>query len=389
MERTIHYLSKTNPAKLKGVALLRLDFNTEDGWRLRAALPTVKFLLRRASKIVIVSHKGRPRPALISARDGQVRLPAAGGNGRMVGAEMALSLRGDAKKLSRLLGRPVRFVNHFNFPEIREAVARAPKKTIFVLENIRFLKGESIKRLGLAKTLASLADYYVNDAFAVSHRETASVAWIEKFLPSYAGMELEKEIKFLSRVLKNPRHPLVFVLGGGKAADKLGVIKYFKNKADHFLLGGAPANTVLFLKGIDVKKSLRDTDKNDLKESRKILKYKNVFLPTDFIWHNDAILDIGPRTAKSFALTLAGARTIIWSGPMGLIEKEPYGRSSLIIAKAIAENRKAFSLTGGGETVMFLKKHGLDKKFSFVSTGGGAMLDYLTGKKLPGIEALR
>lgn len=362
----IRYLSQTDSKKLRGTALLRLDFNTEDDWRLRAALPTVKFLLKRASKIIIVSHKGRPQ-----------------------GRDEKLSLRRDAAYLGRLMRRKIIFVPRFEPRILKREIARAPLRSIILLENLRFVKGEEENSPKFAHALASLADFYVNDAFAVSHRANASVAAITRFLPSYVGLEMEKEVKFLSGVLKNPRRPLVFVLGGSKAADKLGIIKYFKNKADCFLLGGAAANTVLFLRGMGTKKSLRDTDREDLKKLSGILKYKNVFLPIDFIWHKDAVLDIGPGTAKIFAERLVGARTIIWSGPLGLIEKEPYGRGTLAIGRAIAGNRRAFSLTGGGETVMFLKKHKLDGKFSFISTGGGAMLEFLAGKKLPGIEALK
>ncbi|MEK9180523.1 MAG: phosphoglycerate kinase [Patescibacteria group bacterium] len=373
----ISYLRRVPASKLRGTALLRLDFNTEDDWRMKAVLPTIKFLLRHADKIIIVSHKGRPQPSLIRS------------NGRIGEANKKLSLAADAKTLSRLLGKKVHFVSNFNFLGIKQMVNAAPKSSVFLLENLRFLKGEEQNSRELAKDLACLADYYVNDAFAVSHRENASVVAITKLLPSYAGLEFEKEIDILSRVMKKPKKPLVLVLGGGKAADKMGAIQFFKNKATNILLGGAPANTIYLLEGADIKKSLADRNPDDLKRLRRIIKYKNLVLPLDFIFHNNSILDVGQRTMGLFALRISKARTIIWSGPLGLIEKKPYDRGSLAIAKSIAQNRKAFSLAGGGETVMFLKKHGLDKKFSFISTGGGAMLDFLAGKKLPGIEALR
>lgn len=188
--------------------------------------------------------------------------------------------------------------------------------------------------------------------------------------------------------MRHPRHPFVFVVGGAKASDKLGVMKYFRSKVDWFLVGGAAGNTVLALKGMGMKKSLRDKDKKDLKGLRGILRYENVILPVDLKWHNGAALDIGPRTIGAFTGKIRRARTIIWSGPVGYFEKRGFDKGNLAVARAIAANRKAFKLTGGGETVMFLKKHHLDKKFSFISTGGGAMLDFLAGKKLPGIEAL-
>jgi phosphoglycerate kinase len=192
---------------------------------------------------------------------------------------------------------------------------------------------------------------------------------------------------------------VVLVLGGAKASDKLGVISYFKNKADWFLLGGGCANTILWLRGMDIKNSIKDSDPKELVALKKIAAYKNVILPVDFVWgsngdgngggKNSAILDVGSKTACVFEKKIAVARTIIWSGPLGLIEKKRYSKGSIAIARAIGRNRKAFSVSGGGETVMFLKQYKLDKKFSFISTGGGAMVDFLAGKKLPGIEALK
>lgn len=361
----IKYLSEASPSKLKRVALLRLDFNTEDDWRMKAVLPTIKFLLRHASKIVILSHRGRPG-----------------------GIKKVYSLEKDAKVLERMLGRKVNFIPHFNFPGIKQTVDSAPERSVFLLENLRFMRGERENSRSFAKEISSLADYYVNDAFAVSHRANASIVAITGFLPSYAGLELEKEIKSLSHILKKPRKPLVFILGGSKAQDKLGVMEYFRRKVDWFLLGGAPANTLFLLNGLDVKKSLADRDPVDLRKMRKLLNYKNVVLPPDFVFHNNAILDIGTRAVEVFAEKISRARTVIWSGPLGLIEKKPYDRGTLAVARAISKNKKAFSLAGGGETVMFLKKHGLDKKFSFISTGGGAMLEFLAGKKLPGIKTL-
>jgi phosphoglycerate kinase len=369
----VKYLSKASPKALAGTALLRLDFNTEDDWRMRAVIPTIKLLLKTSARIVIVSHHGRPE-----------------------GFDKKLSLRGDAIKLSKLLGgRNVMFISHFRFAEIKAQVAAAPRGSVFLLENLRFLPGEEKNDVKLAKALASLADFYVNDAFAVSHRANASVVAVTKFLPSYAGIEMEHEIMSLSKAIIKPKRPVVLVLGGSKTSDKLGVISYFKNKADWFLLGGGCANTILWLKGMDVKRSIKDSDPRELAALKKIAVYKNMVLPTDFIWgnsggeKNSAILDVGSKTALAFNKKIADARTIIWSGPLGLIEKKQYAKASIAVAHAITKNRKAFSVSGGGETVMFLKQYKLDKKFSFISTGGGAMVDFLAGKKLPGIEALR
>jgi len=361
----IRFLSKAKPKLLRGTALLRLDFNTKDDWRMRAVLPTIKLLLARAEKIVIVSHRGRP-----------------------VGFDKKLSLKKDAPDLSRMLKRKVVFIGHFRFGDIKRTIENAPRRSVFLLENLRFLKGEEKNSPKLARSLASLADFYVNDAFAVSHRANASVAAVTKFLPGYAGLEMEREIVSLSRVMRHPRRPLVVVLGGVKAGDKLGVIKYFKKKTDWFLLGGGPANTILFLKGIDVQRSVRDRDPRDLKALKSVADYKNLVLPDDFVWHDGMMWDLGPKAIQIFNRKIREARTILWSGPLGLIEKKKYARGSVAVARAVARNRRAFSVAGGGETVMFLKKYGLDKKFSFISTGGGAMIEFLTGKKLPGIAAL-
>jgi len=371
----IKYLSKVSKSALSGTALLRLDFNSKDNWRLKTALPTVKLLLKHASKIVILSHRGRPTFVKTS-----VDKPR--------GVDKKFSLARDANKLREYLGRRVNFIPDFNFGNIAKKIKSAPPKSVFVLENLRFLSGEEKNDVKLAKKLASLGDYYVNEAFAVCHRANASVAAITKFLPSYAGLGLEKEIEFLSRVMKKPRHPLVLVLGGAKAADKLGVLEYFRNKTGWFLLGGAAANTILYLKGFNVKKSAMDKNKSDLKQLRAVISYKNLVLPADFKWNKDMILDIGPRSIKEFIDKISSAKTIIWSGPMGLFEKKGYERGTYAVARAIAGNRRAFTLAGGGETVMFLKSHRLDKKFSFISTGGGAMLEFLAGKKLSGIKAL-
>lgn len=394
---SLNYLSRASLKALKGVALLRLDFNTEDDWRVEAALPTIRFLLRHSSKVVIASHEGRPLPSLISAfakAMADKNAPArqsfnGGGNGRMADFDRKLSLRKNVKNLEKFLKRQVCFVPHFHFADIKELIARSPRGSLFLLENLRFLKGETKNSKVLAKKLASLADFYVNDAFAVSHRVNASVVAITRFLPSYGGLELEKEIKFLSHALKKPSRPFVVLLGGGKAHDKVGVLQYFGRRADYLLLGGAVANTILFLKGVDIKKSVADRNPRGLKELRKVLKYRNLVLPSDFIFRGGAILDVGYRTTENFVTMIGKARTVVWSGPLGLIEERTYERGTLAVAKAIAKNRKAFSLAGGGETVMFLKRHGLDKKFSFISTGGGAMLDFLAGKKMPGIEALK
>lgn len=372
----LRYLSKTNPNQLRGAALLRLDFNTADNWRLEAALPTVRFLAKNADYILIVSHRKRPD---VTVKDGVPEGKDA----------EKYSLKKNAEVLGKLLKRKVVFIPHFRFNEIKLQLAMSPKGSIFLLENIRFLPGEAENDGKLGKTLAGLANYYVNDAFPVSHRANASLVAVTKYLPSYAGFGMEREITSLGRVVKTPKHPFVVIVGGGKAADKLEVIKNFRNKADYFLLGGAPANTMLRLSGVDVRQSLVDDDPRNAAVFKSFLKNKKVILPVDWKWDGDMILDIGDDTAAEYASIIKSARTILWAGPMGFFEKPKFAKGNIAIAKAVASNRKAFTLTGGGETVSFLKAHKLDKKFSFISTGGGAMIEFLAGDKLPGIEALK
>ncbi len=360
----IKYLKQASPEKLGGTALLRLDFNTEDEWRMEATIPTIHFLLKQASKIVIVSHRGRPREV-----------------------DEKFSLKKDAKNLEKLLKKKVSFIPHFRFAEIKKEIERSPRGSIFLLENLRFLKGEEKDDIKLAKQLGSLADYYVNDAFAVSHRANASVSAITKILPSFGGLELESEIGHLSYVMRRAQKPLVIIFGGGKAHDKLPVIKYFKTRADTFILGGAVANTILRERGVDIEGSVADEDPGAV--VKEIARYKNLLLPIDFIWEKERILDSGPQSVKSFIPKIKTAGTIIWNGPFGFIEKKKFSYGTCALIKEIAKNKKAFRLAGGGETVMFIKENKLDKAFNFVSTGGGAMLAYLAGEKLPGIEALK
>ena len=359
----INYLSRAKAPLVKGTAVVRLDFNTEDDWRMLTAVPTLKFLIKRGCKILVLSHKGRPK-----------------------GIDKKLSLNKNAKKLSGFLGRPVKFIPHFNFEEIRKTLKESKPGLVFVLENIRFLKEEYENSPILAKKLAILGDFYVNEGFPISHRKDASVSAITKFLPSYGGFQLEKEVINLSKIIRKPERPLLIILGGGKAGDKLGLLKFFERRADKFLIGGEPANTLLWIKGVDIGESI--VEKDNRRAFLPLLKFKKLQLPVDYHIHSKKILDIGPKTEKIFEREIEEARTIIWNGPLGLFEKKGFDRGSKAIAKAIISNKKCFSLAGGGETVLFLRKHGFFDKFSFVSTGGGAMLEFLAGEKLPGIEAL-
>lgn len=346
---------------LAGTALVRLDLNTEDEWRLDASLPTLEFLKEYASKVVIVSHKGRPEHK-----------------------EKELSLEPYAAIIQKKIGSPVAFIPHFDFAKIRETIDSSPEVKIFLLENLRFLPGENENDSALGKDLASLGTYFVNDAFAVSHRENASVVAIADFLPSYAGLEFEREIENLQSATKTEKRPFVVILGGGKAEDKLGVVQNLH--ADTFLLGGAPANAVLSMRGLDIRDSAGAN--LALPGLENLAHNPSIITPVDFKTSDGKIFDIGDKAINNYKEVIRDAATIIWNGPMGLIEDPRFETGTLEIAKAVAENRGAFKVAGGGETVMFLKKYDLDQAFSFISTGGGAMLDFLAGKELPGIKAL-
>ena len=302
-----------------------------------------------------MSHKGRPQQEVKSQKLKVKNLP------------QFLSLKPQAKQLARFSGKKVIFIRDFNFDEIKKKVFSAQKGSVFLLENLRFLKGEE-KNDGLfAKKIASLGDFYVNDAFAVSHRANASIVAIAKFMKSYAGFELESEIKNLTKAIKNPQKPLIVMLGGLKIEDKLRVYDNLKNKTSKFLIGGA-------------------LNKNIIKK----YSFKNkIIMPVDFKREKEDIRDVGPKTVKMYCNEIKRVGTIIWNGPLGVINKKQFQNGTKQIMKCVVSNKKALKIIGGGETVAFFKKMKLDKKINFISTGGGAMLDFLAGKELPGIVALK
>lgn len=380
------YLSSLKSKNLSGqICLLRADFNIEKEElsangihpRITAVLPAIKFLITKGAKVVILSHRGRP-----DLKAYNLKLET-------------YTLKPFAAILSKLLKKSVNFINFATNLEcttsqvvqLRKKVESAPNGNIFLLENLRFNAGEDKNDLKFAKKLASLGDFYVNEAFAFCHRPTASIIGIPKLLPSYAGFSLENEIKNLSTVAKAPKKPFIVVLGGVKVADKIGLIENFWNKADKFLIGGGIANTFLAAAGEKVGKSVYEKEK--IVFARKLLKSPKIILPVDSIVENSSILDIGVKTRKNYAEEIKKAKTIIWNGPMGYIEDKKFRKGSEAVLRAIMKS-KAFSIIGGGETTLILNSKSLilNSKM-FVSTGGGAMLEFLTGKKLPGIEALK
>lgn len=440
--RPLNYLKNKNIAGK--IFLLRVDFNLTEGelkkplanLRLLRVLPTIKFLLGRKARIVVMSHRGRPAspqtytdlPAKISERNlgGQAQINAdTRVKKRSNQLKSTFSLRPFVKILSSLLKTPVHFIDFqegFNSVEIKKIIASSNAK-IFLLENLRFLSGEEKNDASFAKKLASLGDFYVNDAFSVSHRKNASIAVITKFFPDdriYAGFSFENEVKNLSRAFKKPRKPLVIILGGAKVADKIGIIKNFLKKtksrsernsaagADYFLLGGVMANTFLAAKNFPIGDSLYE--KKSVSTAKQLLKSGKIILPVDFIVEKRKILDIGPKTIEEYSKIIKTAKTIIWNGPMGYIEDKKFRKGSEKIAKAIFKSG-AFAVIGGGETVSLLRnarnyaENNAElcgkKRFRvsrsqasvspriFMSTGGGAMLKLLAGEKLPAVKILQ
>ncbi|MFH0712480.1 MAG: phosphoglycerate kinase [Candidatus Jorgensenbacteria bacterium] len=344
--------------------LLRIDLNAKPGrekkfLRVEAVMPTIKTLLKNRNKVVILSHRGRPTTKTDSKS----------------------SLRPFVPILSRRLGKRVAFVSDFRLPDAGE---------VFLLENLRFWKEEEKNDAKFAKKLASLGDFYVNDAFAVSHRKDASVSAITRHLPSYGGLLLKKEIENLDLAAKKARKPFVVVIGGAKVGDKLGIMSYLWKKADCFLLGSGPAATFFAAKGYPIGDSL--VDRRSIPKIRKFIGSKKVILPLDVEMKDKRILDIGPGTQRHYSEMIRKARTIIWSGPVGMFEKKGFSDGTKAIWMAMLKNKKARIVIGGGETLASLSlirnSMSLIPKNVFLSTGGGAMLEYLSGKKLPGIAAL-
>lgn len=374
------YLSSLKTKNLSGkICLLRADFNIENAEisgenihpRIAAVLPAINFLTKKGAKVVILSHRGRPD----MTRDKRQ-------------AARIYTLKPFAKILSKLLKKSVGFVEYGNLNNLTKFNFVKSEKDVFLLENLRFNPGEDKNDKKFAKQLASLGDFYINEAFAFCHRPTASIVGIPKLLPSYAGFSLENEIKNLSKVMASSEKPFIVILGGVKVADKIGLVENFWNKADKFLIGGAIANTFLAARGGQVGNSVYEKEK--IVFCKKLLKSPKIILPVDSIVKNGSILDIGVKTQKNYAEIIKKAKTVIWNGPMGYIEDKKFKKGSETILKAISES-KAFSVIGGGETTALIlnPQSSILNSHAFISTGGGAMLEFLAGKKLPGIEALK
>lgn len=362
--------------------MVRVDFNVPmkgkkivDDYRIKKAIPTIEYLTKKGAKVILISHLGRPKGEVVKK----------------------LSLLSIVKHLEKILKKSVAFVPENYGQEVESAIETLNSGEVLVLENVRFHPREKMNCSRWAKKLAKPAEIYVNDAFSVSHRKQSSVVAITKYLPSYAGLQLESEIKNLSQALK-PKHPAVAIIGGAKIATKIKVIDKLSKNFDQVLVGGAIANNFIQAAGYEVGRSLVD---NDYELNLKKYDFEKIILPVDVMvkWHgakirnvdevkkSEAIYDLGPETFKIFEQYIDKAKTIIWNGPMGWFEKPEFAKFSEKLARKIKKNKTAKIYLGGGETTSMFNPEKLGKNF-FVSTGGGAMLEFLEGNKLPGVKVL-
>lgn len=373
-------------------ALVRVDFNVPlqdgvvaDDTRIRAALPTIEYLLNKNSKVVLCSHLGRPKGKRVDE----------------------LSLSPIASHLSDLLGAPVGFSSDCIGPEAESKSKALKPGEVLLLENTRFHPEEKKNDPGFAKALASLGEIYVNDAFGTAHRAHASSEGVAHYLPAVAGFLMEKEINVLGKVLSDPEKPFIAVLGGAKISDKIGVVESLLKIADKLLLGGGMANTFLAALGYELGDSLVERDSIEIAEEFLDQSSGKIYLPIDVVIADgfsaeaeyktvpsDAveigwqILDIGPETVSKFALEIVDAKTIVWNGPVGVFEFEPFAEGTNALAKVIAESN-AQAIIGGGDSAAAIRLAGLEDQVFHVSTGGGASLEFLEGKSLPGVAALQ
>lgn len=376
-------------------ALVRVDFNVPldeetgaitDDSRIRAVLPTIRYLLDQDARIILCSHLGRPKGKIID----KLRLTVV------------------AQRLAQILEHPVVYIKDCIGPEVEKAIGKLSNSHILLLENVRFHPEEERNEASFAQALSQLADIYVNDAFGTAHRSHASVVGITRYLPAVAGLLLEKELKALGGILKNPDHPFVLLLGGAKISDKVAMIENIMDKVECILIGGGMAATFLKAKSYEVGVSLLDGTV-DL-AARLMEKAANnstrLLLPVDVVVAEEVrntakgnivsvenispevrIVDIGPQTIKIFTEELQKSKTVFWNGPVGIYEISQFARGTLAMTGVLAD-LEVTTVVGGGSTAEIVTKSGLDNKMTFVSTGGGAALKFLAGEALPGVEAL-
>ncbi|ODG90513.1 MULTISPECIES: phosphoglycerate kinase [Bacillaceae] len=372
----------------------RVDFNVPmangevtDDTRIRAALPTIQYLIENGAKVILASHLGRPK--------GQVNED--------------MRLNAVATRLSEKLGKNVIKTDEAYGPKVQEEISKMSEGDVLLLENVRFYPGEEKNDEALAKEFASLADVYVNDAFGAAHRAHATTAGIAKFIPAVAGFLMEKEISVLGKALSNPERPFTAIIGGAKVRDKISVIENLLDKVDNLIIGGGLAYTFLKAKGYEIGQSLLEEDKIDLanefmqKAEAKGVKF---YMPIDAIiadkFGEDAntqqvdidsipadwqALDIGPKTTALYADVINSSKLVIWNGPMGVFEIDKFAQGTKGVAQALADS-DAYSIIGGGDSAAAAEKFGLADKMSHISTGGGASLEFMEGKELPGVALL-
>jgi len=375
--------------------LVRVDFNVPmeagrivDDSRIRAAIPTIKDLVERSARVILMTHLGRP--------DGQV--------------DEAYRTSPLAERLSQLMERPVRHLDDSIGPTVEAAVRAMQDGEIVMLENVRFHPGETKNDPAFAKQLAALGDLYVDDAFGAAHRAHASTVGIARYLPAVAGLLMEREITTLGRIMVDPPHPLVAIIGGSKISTKIGVVRSLLQRVDRLCIGGAMACTFFKAKGLEMGRSLVEDDQLNVArslltspapgsgtlvlpldaviaaEARPGVKVETVAI--DAVPHDMKVLDVGPMTVERFLQTSDGAHAIVWNGPLGVYEVPPFDRGTDALAEGLAGS-DAETIIGGGDLVAALQKQHLADRMSFVSTGGGATLEFLEGKILPGIAVLR
>jgi len=384
--------------------LVRVDFNVPldadrnitDDRRIVAALPTIKYLIDNGAKVILVSHLGRPETDE---------------NGKVTPDSVAkFNLDPVSKRLSELLGKPVTKTNDCIGDEVRNTVMNMKDGDVVLLENVRFYKKETKNDPAFAEKLASLAEIYVNDAFGTAHRAHASTEGVTKYLPGVAGFLMEKELDYLGRAIGNPERPFLAILGGAKVADKIPVIDNLLSKVDSLIIGGGMAYTFFKAMGYEIGKSLLDQEglelaKNAMAKAKE--RGVNLVLPVDVViateFSNDAErkvvpadaipadwmgMDIGPKSIEEFKKVIGEAKTVVWNGPMGVFEMPNFAVGTNAVAKALAES-SATTIIGGGDSAAAVEQAGLAEKMSHVSTGGGASLEFLEGKELPGVVCLQ